>query len=479
MRNFNPNGNLNVGAFVDFGAIHIMGDRDLGTKLFIRSCYVDLFPLIEAEINQGKRALVLGTPGIGKSHLGFMILLVLVQRGETVVLQALGEESRILFSPQGVQRSVSLSTGFEDQLRTHTTYYIVDGMAPEKFAAKTILLSSPRADTWDKIVKFSGTFFYVPVWTLDELKTCRAQLFDPQVSEPLLLDLYGKWGGIPRFVLQYANEETQQKLLLQAIDASKTQTLGEIRQALKTPKDMSHKVVHYIPTPHYRDYTLAFASEYVAEKIYDQMNEKILEDVRAFLGGSMGLGDFGAARGRVFETYVHYRFERGGTFQARNLATGAVENLIIPPSSNPKVYGNLGEIQALPPMVYARPDKRTAKSIDALMKPNWLFQVTVSDRHPCREDGLADALNAMGITTATLLRLHLVRNPHGLLPPFVRVPARPPPRLYFVVPKDKFPHFGVQSYTDHGDHVLHAASSPQTEIVWKLEQWVLEVSLTS
>jgi len=171
MRNFNPNGNLNVGAFVDFGAIHIMGDRDLGTKLFIRSCYVDLFPLIEAEINQGKRALVLGTPGIGKSHLGFMILLVLVQRGETVVLQALGEESRILFSPQGVQRSVSLSTGFEDQLRTHTTYYIVDGMAPEKFAAKTILLSSPRADTWDKIVKFSGTFFYVPVWTLDDMSS--------------------------------------------------------------------------------------------------------------------------------------------------------------------------------------------------------------------------------------------------------------------------------------------------------------------
>jgi len=57
--------------------------------------------------------------------------------------------------------------------------------------------------------------------------------------------------------------------------------------------------------------------------------------------------------------------------------------------------------------------------------------------------------------------------------------VHPRPRLYFVVPKDKFPAFGVQSYTDDNNHVLQGASSMDTQNVWQLEQWVLEVSLTS
>jgi len=70
-----------------------------------------------------------------------------------------------------------------------------------------------------------------------------------------------------------------------------------------------------------------------------------LNDVRDFLNGSMGLGDFDASRGRVFERYVHYRFETGGTFQARNLRTGAIENLIIPASVNPTIYDNVVQLQ--------------------------------------------------------------------------------------------------------------------------------------
>jgi len=319
-------------------------------------------------------------------------------------------------------------------------------------------------------------FFFLPPWPLEELKKCRESIFNLKVAEAQVEELFNKWGGVARFVLQYANDLTTQAQLAKAIDMSRIRSIKETIDALKQSKDVSHKVVHFIPKDNYRDYTTAFASEYVGDKIYAKITEENIKDVQDFLSGSMGLGDFGASRGRVFERFVHYRFEKGGNFPTRNLTTGVVENLIIPASVNPTIYDNVAELQTVAPYNYSRPRQSNARSIDAVMKPNWLFQITVADRHPCREDGLAETLDAMGLTTVVLANTHMVFTPPWTLKlTFVH----PRPRLYFVVPKDKFPALDVQSYTDKNDHVLGGASSVGTQNVWQLEQWALEVSLFS
>jgi len=64
------------------------------------------------------------------------------------------------------------------------------------------------------------------------------------VAEAQVEELFNKWGGIARFVLQYANDLTTQAQLDKAIDASSARSIKETIDALKQSKDISHKVVH-------------------------------------------------------------------------------------------------------------------------------------------------------------------------------------------------------------------------------------------
>jgi len=106
--------------------------------------------------------LILGTPGIGKSHFGFFVLLLLVSRGETVVYQGRQEDSRILFTLQGVQISGIQNKGFEIELRNPNIFYLVDAITPSIVKAKIILFSSPRDDVWSMVPKEStAAFFYL------------------------------------------------------------------------------------------------------------------------------------------------------------------------------------------------------------------------------------------------------------------------------------------------------------------------------
>ena len=132
-----------------------------------------------------------------------------------------------------------------------------------------------------------GTFFYLPPWSLEELKKCRESIFDGKVTKAQVEELFRKWGGVARFVLEYADDPTQQDHLDKAIGTSRVRSIADTTDALKQAKDVSHKVVHFIPKNGFRSYTTSFASEYVADKIYAEITEKNFNDVRDFLNGSL------------------------------------------------------------------------------------------------------------------------------------------------------------------------------------------------
>jgi len=80
----------------------------------------------------------------------------------------------------------------------------------------------------------------MPVWSWEEINACRSVNFDHLSQEKVL---YNKWGGIPKFTLNYANNENKQKELQRTIDIIDDKLLiyyGEICY----DKDIRHRLVH-------------------------------------------------------------------------------------------------------------------------------------------------------------------------------------------------------------------------------------------
>ncbi|RHZ52103.1 hypothetical protein Glove_465g31 [Diversispora epigaea] len=102
-------------------------------------------------------------------------------------------------------------------LHNPDVWYIVDAAEPEDVEAKTILFCSPRKDYYRNFDKYIGTSIrYMPIWSLEEIETYRKTIFNHLKSEKVD-DLFSKWGGIPRFVLEKSQDISQQQLLEEAI----------------------------------------------------------------------------------------------------------------------------------------------------------------------------------------------------------------------------------------------------------------------
>ncbi|CAG8578517.1 2258_t:CDS:2 [Diversispora eburnea] len=65
---------------------------------------------------------------------------------------------------------------------------------------------------------FGTTIRYIPLRSWAETDTCRNAIF-PYLTQKNVLELYKKWGGIPRFTLFYALNISQQELLEKAINS--------------------------------------------------------------------------------------------------------------------------------------------------------------------------------------------------------------------------------------------------------------------
>ncbi|CAG8712232.1 10138_t:CDS:2, partial [Funneliformis caledonium] len=160
--------------------IHFLGRTDEASVLFIRQCYRDLFKVVFS--NNTRRLIITGNPGIGKTFFDYYILYELMRKNATVIYDK-ANKFPILFSNQTAVVGETLFS-FYDLLNKQDVWYIVDGKEPHDVDAKTIL---------EKIYK-------------------------NKVDKKIVDDLFYKWGGIPRFVLEKANEGTQQNKLQEAID---------------------------------------------------------------------------------------------------------------------------------------------------------------------------------------------------------------------------------------------------------------------
>ena len=137
----------------------------------------------------------------------------------------------------------------------------------------------------------------MPIWNWKEIKSCRKILYNDKVPLELAKDLFSKWGGIPRYVLEMANDEIYQSKLIDAIKGCKAKIFDDIGERCIERSETSHMIAHIDVNPSCKEVILRFASDYVRERVIDRLGTSIrarlIEKTKAGTGNSL--------LGKVFE----------------------------------------------------------------------------------------------------------------------------------------------------------------------------------
>uniref|UniRef100_A0AAV1TQG9 Crinkler effector protein N-terminal domain-containing protein n=1 Tax=Peronospora matthiolae TaxID=2874970 RepID=A0AAV1TQG9_9STRA len=431
---------------------YILDESELGSHIYVRPCYPHLWDLcrsiLDGKKGTYKRLIILGTPGIGKTYFCFLVLLYLAQDGATVIYvssEVKGE--RTLFSSNLVV--VGSKTDFEIFLKQRKTFYVVDGVKPSRVKAKTMLVTSPRKEVWHKICQRKCARLFMPVWSKQEIFKCRELLYSNTPVE-IVEKRYMKWGGVARYVLEYAEDKAVQKSLKEAITKSNLQMiLTASVESNGVESDVSHRLLHFRVNHEFCYKSLDFASVYIAQKVFERLYERGRRDLIDFLAASHELSEDAVKRGILFERFALSLLSQGGKFESRHLkpkdfATDGDEDeckskcVVVDSEGDVTMYKRAeSECVKLCPRKtfffkrvhdvthsdvgeFLQPASRNFESVDAMAKPDELFQVTCAQVHPCKQNGLLKALEMLG-------------NPDE-------------PRLYFVVPPDVYEGFEYQEY---------------------------------
>lgn len=261
--------------------------------------------------------MVLGNPGIGKTFFGYVLLLYLARMGATVVYESGLSQKRFLFSRDIVVQGSTRD--FVTILDRPTTYYIVDGAKPAYYPARTILLTSPRRSVWFAFNKTNCEPLYMPVWSRKEIMKCRDLLY-PNLDASMVSGHFRRWGGIARYVLEYAASDRQQLMLEKAFDSVDIDWLVDACGKLDAnDAEVSHRLLHYRVNKRFDSEYFVFASLYVQQEGYKRLYEKDKRKLLEFIAASDGVGAIAVLRGHLFEGHVHSVLPRGGTFRIRHL----------------------------------------------------------------------------------------------------------------------------------------------------------------
>jgi hypothetical protein len=434
---------IQVGACVNLppAIMNIFGLKSGPSGIYVRACYPRLLQLA-ISIASSWQLVILGNTGFGKSYFGLLMLIDLVRSGSTVVYQSITTRDCILFSPYKVSRG--LPSDFIEELANTETYYLVDSLVPLDVAAKTVVISSCGTREVSKTATKTGIDLrYLPTWTRDEIQKCRDALY-PQVTSSIVNTLYDRWGGNPRFVLQYGLDGEKQKVLKSALDVVDLQAIIQWVRLSMVSDHASPLLVHIVVNDAFQPVSARFASEYVTLQVYRSLMTHRKKQLKEFMKSSRGMPDVTHLRFALFESHAHALLSSGGKFLIRELFKRGYANGISsvklgpgsvgPDSAKSSTVSEL-ELRPYPVMtfeklegaqyttdVYCRSRINSCESIDVVVKPNLLFRISNFISYPCKQGSIHEILNGLG-------------NPSS-------------PCLYFVVSADDFFSISYQHYVN-------------------------------
>ena len=439
-----------------------MGRPAYGSVLYMREDYTGMLEeLLKLFASGTRKVVVSGNPGIGKSWFGFVVLHHLATRelDTRVVWESRRKQCRYLFDGASVQQGDLAA--FASVLEDATAWYIVDelekgGPGPNDSEAKAIVLSSPKRENYNSILKAIGaTIRYMPVWSWEEIETCHALLYADDPERPLkeVEQAYTRWGGIPRYVLEKLRDPSIQNELGRSVSRSDMAKLTAAVGELEAADDLSHRVLHIAVTRPYINTTVVFGSSTIANLVLTKLESQDSDRLVSFLRYAVSDPTIAGFRGMVFEAYAHRALRAGGTFQVRRLTAAdgdETSTIELKLDSELRLLKTVNDLGACPAGAYCQALAQNFPVVDAAVLPSQLFQMTVSPKH--------------GVSRAGLRRVL------GLLP------AAPRYDLFFVVPDELFDRLGIQRY-DGGLGANRSAEQKQgmelDDRMQRVVQWVL------
>ncbi|CAI2179167.1 7075_t:CDS:2 [Funneliformis geosporum] len=452
--------------------IHFLGDKDEISTLYIRNCYRNLAKIAFNKKTK-KRLRISGNPGVGKTLFGYYLLYLLSQKNIVTIYDHHASKTVIIFDKNNVFRTSSIKV-IESYQKNSDAWYIIDGKIPVKANARTVLLCSPRKDLYREFDKFGrNTIRIMPVWNRKEIDYCRNKIFY-NVERETVENLFMRWGGVPRFVLEQTDESCLQDQLDKAIKKCNMDIFNYIGDSTDTD-EMSHKLVHiYTNLPFVKDenemdldtnssdimldrdgdepYTkeiIRFASDYVKREVTEKLEDQIRNRLRIETNLSLKAGISNSLLGMSFEQIAHWMLREGGIFKTHSLElNGVKEDLLIDRQGEIFEFFE-SDISVIKDEKYYKPVEQNFPSIDAIIAPNKLFQMTIAKIHPIKMNGLKMLQDKLGGDNAS----------ENI-------------KFYFVVPEHLYDNYGKQNFHTSDDTL---AKDIPLWIQFRVNQYALKI----
>ncbi|KAI8904979.1 hypothetical protein EDD86DRAFT_277657 [Gorgonomyces haynaldii] len=375
-----------------------LGAIEEGWAVYVRPCFIPLATQLFELSNSFPTVRVMGSPGVGKSYFAYFLLLWISRTGATVVHET--HNRRYFFSKDTAD--VGNLHSFEDILQTGD-YYIVDGPKPTKCKAKTIELCNFRTGSAKKRV-------ILPLWSRDELKRCRDSLF-LNVSLQKMDELFLKWSGNPKYVLEQAYNDNEQHRLLEAIKAVPLTTLVDGVEQGRFLNDVSAFMTHFVE----KDSKFYFLNDYVADLYFAHVYQTQKQQLVGFLSRPDAFSAYTFVFMALLDRLAHLKLSKGGRFK--------IKQLIAPLDAQPSKKINLEQQhlkleplntvlihQYIDPSVhsYFKVKHKLDETTISIVLPNYIFFVHQTDFCSIPQDTVQMCLDLLGNPALVRIYFHQV-----------------------------------------------------------------------
>ena len=280
---------------------------DANNAIFVRPCYPQLYDILVTRRN----AVLLGTPGIGKSTAVLYFIWRLLRETSPslqfkyIVFRPQQKADMFLVFDAGTVVVVDGSALLK--LSVPNALVIYDGCTPDFTITRchTWLVSSPRKDVWGDWRKQTSAYMcYMPVFSLEELQRCREIAF-PHLLPAQLDELYELWGGTARYTLSWS-ESTWQVQLISEASAAGHHDLVTVVAALATGggeeySASSHLLFHLAVDKSYAACKPIFASDFARDLVLSALACRGRSAIVSFLEAFEREDAFSSVCGQLFE----------------------------------------------------------------------------------------------------------------------------------------------------------------------------------
>jgi hypothetical protein len=227
-----------------------------------------------------------------------------------------------------------------------STVFISDSLEPPSVKAFTLLITSPKRERWKEFRKSGqATRLFFPVFSAAEIEDMRRTCY-PKCVAADVQERYTHWGGLPRYVLDQIDEDSQGEVF-SAVTSLDLDTLAAVLGANEIESDAgaSHRLMHMKPRgevqpglspEQFEYYALArteIGSRFIAEHIYAAMKQRASDKLNSLLALPTVTASIAKFYGAVYEPHALDKLACGGTFRRVNLRTMEEDEIAIPRST--------------------------------------------------------------------------------------------------------------------------------------------------